>query len=53
MFVEKTFGDCLFDLSKDTTPPNFAEKTFVNSHKSLKFVKVIQYSLVLGSGLVS
>ena len=45
MFVEKTFGDCLFDLSKDTTPPNFAEKTFANSDKSLKFVKV--YSILL------
>ena len=25
---------------KDTTPPNFTEKTFTNSHKTLKFVKV-------------
>ena len=25
---------------KDTTPPNFAEKTFVNSHKTAKFAKV-------------
>ena len=25
---------------KDTTPPNFAEKNFVNSHKTAKFAKV-------------
>ena len=25
---------------KDTTPPNFVEKTFTNSHKTAKFVKV-------------
>ena len=27
-------------VPKDATPPNFAEKTFVNSHKTAKFVKV-------------
>ena len=27
-------------VPKDTTPPNFAEKTFVNSHKTAKFSKV-------------
>ena len=26
--------------TKDTMPPNFAEKTFVNSHKTAKFAKV-------------
>ena len=25
---------------KDATPPNFTEKTFVNSHKTVKFAKV-------------
>ena len=50
MFVEKTSGDCLFDLSKDTTPPNFAEKTFANSHKSSKFVKVPCCTVFSGVG---
>ena len=36
--------------AKDATPPNFAEKTFTNSHKTAKFTKVwkfpaIQYAL--------
>ena len=36
--------------AKDATPPNFAEKTFTNSHKTTKFTKVwkfpaIQYAL--------
>ena len=29
-----------FAVPKDATPPNFAEKTFMNSHKTAKFVKV-------------
>ena len=29
-----------FAMPKDATPPNFAEKTFENSHKSAKFAKV-------------
>ena len=32
--------DCLLVLPYNTTPPNLAEKTFVNSHKTLKFGKV-------------
>ena len=33
--------DCsLVLLPKDAMPPNFAEKTFVNSYKTSKFVKV-------------
>ena len=28
-----------FAAPKDTRPPNFAEKTFVNSHKAVKFTK--------------
>ena len=27
-------------VPKDTMPPNFAEKTFANSHKTVKFTKV-------------
>ena len=27
-------------MPKDTMPPNFAEKTFANQHKTAKFVKV-------------
>ena len=26
---------------KDTTPPNFMEKTFANNHKTVKFAKVL------------
>ena len=26
-----------FAVPKDTTPPNFVEKTFTNSHKAAKF----------------
>ena len=29
--------------TKNATPPNFAEKTFANSHKTLKFAKVSRY----------
>ena len=30
-----------FCSTKGATPPNFAEETFVNSHKTMKFVKVL------------
>ena len=44
IFVEKTFADCSLVLPivplEDATPSNFAEKTFANSHKTSKFVKV-------------
>ena len=30
-------------MPKDTTPPNFAEKTFTNSHKTAKFAKVFSF----------
>ena len=36
----KPFADCSLLLPKDAMPPNFAAKTFMNSHKTLKFVKV-------------
>ena len=40
IFVEKSFMDCLLVPLKDATPPNFTMKTFANSHKTSKFVKV-------------
>ena len=40
IFAEKTHGLLAFATPKDVTPPNFAEKTFANSHKNTKFVKV-------------
>ena len=36
-FCRKTFGKCLLVLPKDAMPPNFVEKTFTNSHNTLKF----------------
>ena len=38
--LKKTFAKCSLVLPKDTTSPNLAEKTFVNSHKTLKLAKV-------------
>ena len=41
MLAEKTFADCLLvSPPKDTTPPNFTEKTFANSYKTSKFAQV-------------
>ena len=50
IFVEKTFMDCSL-MPKDNTPPNFVEKTFMNSHKianSQKFSpsKVFRYMVI-------
>ena len=44
-FVENFCGENFHGLlacaaPKDTTPPNFAEKTFVISHKTLKFANI-------------
>lgn len=36
----ENFADCLLVAPKDTMSRNFAEKTFVNTHKTLKFVKI-------------
>ena len=36
----KTFADYSLVLPKDATLPSFAEKTFINGHKTSKFVKV-------------
>ena len=40
-FRGENFHDCLLTpaMLKDTTSPNFVEKTFANSHKSAKFVE--------------
>ena len=39
-FSQRRLVDCSLVLPKDTTPPNFMEKSFMNSHKTLKFAKV-------------
>ena len=38
--AEKTFADYSFCLAKGCHAPNFAEKTFVYSHNTVKFAKV-------------
>ena len=47
IFTERTFTDCSLVLPivppEDITPPNFAQKTFVNSHKTSKFMKVFAF----------
>ena len=37
---ENLHGLLTFAVPKNTTAPNFADKTFTNSHKTAKFVKV-------------
>ena len=37
---ENFYGLLAFAAPKDAMPPNFAEKTFTNSHKIAKFTKV-------------
>ena len=37
---EKIFAECSLVPLKDAMPPNFPEKTFANSHKTLKSMKV-------------
>ena len=39
VFMEETFADCSLVPPKDTTTPNFEEKTFQNSHITTKFAK--------------
>ena len=55
IFVEKTFADCsLVSLPKDATPPNFVEKTFVNSYKTfVSFLprKVSHYTVTMSHQL--
>ena len=48
--------DCSLVLPYNATPPNLVEKTFVNSHKTLKFgkvspLKVSHYTVALFLGL--
>ena len=40
IFTEKTFADCSLLLRQKSHTPNFAEKTFTNSHKTAKFANV-------------
>ena len=40
IFMETNFREILTGAAKRCHPPNFMEKTFVNSHKTLKFAKV-------------
>ena len=53
---EKTFKDCLLVPPKDGKSPNFEEKSFTNSHKTLKFAEVFflerfpLYSQILAKG---
>ena len=42
-----------FAVPKDATPPNFVEKTFVNSYKSVKFMKVFSLKSFLLYGIYS
>ena len=39
IFAENCFADWSLVPLKDATPPNFAVKTFANSHKTSKFAK--------------
>ena len=51
--IENFHGLLAFAMPKDTMTQNFAEKTFANSHKTMKFTKVFSleifplYSIVL------
>ena len=49
----KTFTDCSVVPPMDATPPNFMKKTFPNSHKTSKFVKVfsLESFLLYGNDL--
>ena len=40
IFTEKNFVDCSLLLHQNATLSNFAEKTFVNSHKTAKIAKL-------------
>ena len=42
-----------FAVPKDAMPPNFVEKTFVNSYKNVKFVKVFSLKSFLLYGIYS
>ena len=53
IFPEQTFTNCSLVPPKDTTPPNFVDKTFMNSHKTSKFTQVcpLKSSLKIHSSL--
>ena len=44
---ENFHGLLTFAAPKNTTPPNFTEKTFMNSHKLAKFAKFSLKSFML------
>ena len=44
-FVEKTFVDFSLVPPKDTTPPNFAERTFPNRYKTLELFSLKSFPL--------
>ena len=45
IFTEKNFVDYSLVPPNNAMPPNFVEKNFMNSHKTLKFTKAIWYVL--------
>ena len=45
IFAGKTFADCSTVPPKDTTPPNLAEKTVANSHKTPKVFSLESFPL--------
>ena len=53
IFAEKTFADCSLAVPKDTTPPNFTEKMFADSHKTVKFAKVFSLESFLLYGVAT
>ena len=47
IFVEEgSVADCSLVTPKDDMPTNFIEKTFANSHKTSKFVKVSNFPAI-------
>ena len=51
-FREENFCRLLaFAVPKDAMPPNFGEKTFANSHKTVKFVEVFSFESFLPYGI--
>ena len=51
-FREENFRRLLaFAVPKDAMPPNFGEKTFANSHKTVKFLEVFSFESFLPYGI--
>ena len=51
-FCEENFCGMLTCLPTDAMPQNFAEKTFANSHKTSKFVKLFSLKGFLPHGML-